>query len=69
MERDQHAEFQRYPKYISTHTLTWSVTAEIADILKGEGSISTHTLTWSVTVTSDFPQNSSRFQLTRSRGA
>ena len=33
---------------ISTHTLTWSVTWEIREILKLI-SISTHTLTWSVT--------------------
>ena len=33
---------------ISTHTLTWSVTAS-EDYCKGRHCISTHTLTWSVT--------------------
>ena len=33
---------------ISTHTLTWSVTA-IGEYLRGNVKISTHTLTWSVT--------------------
>ncbi len=33
---------------ISTHTLTWSVTARII-LLSGPNPISTHTLTWSVT--------------------
>ena len=34
---------------ISTHTLTWSVTATDIGVF-GFSSISTHTLTWSVTV-------------------
>ena len=36
------------PKYISTHTLTWSVTFCVLDSLLAI-IISTHTLTWSVT--------------------
>ena len=34
---------------ISTHTLTWSVTEELADSTDSN-KISTHTLTWSVTL-------------------
>ena len=34
---------------ISTHTLTWSVTAPLPAVT-GMNTISTHTLTWSVTV-------------------
>ena len=36
--------------YISTHTLTWSVTI-VANVIYTVVEISTHTLTWSVTVT------------------
>ena len=35
---------------ISTHTLTWSVTAETS-ATQADTAISTHTLTWSVTCT------------------
>ena len=37
-----------YSKFISTHTLTWSVTSVYTDRIIKIG-ISTHTLTWSVT--------------------
>ena len=53
---------------ISTHTLTWSVTWEIREILKLI-SISTHTLTWSVTSRAHARLRRHPFQLTRSRGA
>ena len=56
MHFNSHAHVERddicyvdYPaKIISTHTLTWSVTSQLAglDVAKP---ISTHTLTWSVT--------------------
>ena len=50
VERDLPRSFQILPLlYISTHTLTWSVTA----VVENGGldrDISTHTLTWSVTV-------------------
>ncbi len=36
------------PKYISTHTLTWSVTQCMIQ-MNIQWKISTHTLTWSVT--------------------
>ena len=54
--------------WISTHTLTWSVTGTekaTNEILR----ISTHTLTWSVTKYRCHQHPSKRFQLTRSRGA
>ena len=53
---------------ISTHTLTWSVTADRGKITP-EQYISTHTLTWSVTVVSMPLKIYVIFQLTRSRGA
>ena len=37
-----------YLNDISTHTLTWSVTAPLTSVLVSSP-ISTHTLTWSVT--------------------
>ena len=48
MERDLHTTAPRIVGKISTHTLTWSVTSQLAglDVAKP---ISTHTLTWSVT--------------------
>ena len=53
---------------ISTHTLTWSVTAVIfLSCLMSV--ISTHTLTWSVTNCVIISHVNSLFQLTRSRGA
>ena len=53
---------------ISTHTLTWSVTHNIA-LIGVPSDISTHTLTWSVTCYSKNFYLFWRFQLTRSRGA
>ena len=55
-------------KYISTHTLTWSVTGNNR---RGRQriNISTHTLTWSVTSRMTKKQREELFQLTRSRGA
>ena len=48
MERDTAFNYKDYPEYISTHTLTWSVTyLSDEEILANR--ISTHTLTWSVT--------------------
>ena len=38
-----------HDNFISTHTLTWSVTCKHLTILFAFGKISTHTLTWSVT--------------------
>ena len=55
-------------KYISTHTLTWSVTNALTSSLFSSG-ISTHTLTWSVTRSVHNRQPLAQFQLTRSRGA
>ena len=54
--------------YISTHTLTWSVT-ENQPRKNVVRLISTHTLTWSVTKQFVRKQSFCRFQLTRSRGA
>ena len=53
---------------ISTHTLTWSVTKLFIHRRKAVD-ISTHTLTWSVTYYCPSSSVSSKFQLTRSRGA
>ena len=54
---------------ISTHTLTWSVTAR-TNIVRQSDIISTHTLTWSVTSMLIFwAIRLLAFQLTRSRGA
>ena len=39
--------------FISTHTLTWSVTL-VHECITGKKHISTHTLTWSVTKTSGY---------------
>ena len=68
VERD----FQPLPSLhrlsISTHTLTWSVTALSIDSLTAIN-ISTHTLTWSVTGSSILLNHNTLFQLTRSRGA
>ena len=55
--------------FISTHTLTWSVTMPFPK-QHINNSISTHTLTWSVTCNSVVTQRvDAEFQLTRSRGA
>ena len=48
VERDSPEGNYLLVKIISTHTLTWSVTAN-AYITKSGMTISTHTLTWSVT--------------------
>ena len=49
MERDGRCESRQALSRISTHTLTWSVTASRLQVLCNLF-ISTHTLTWSVTV-------------------
>ena len=48
MERDEGGHVILDPSEISTHTLTWSVTNQVADAMIA-AIISTHTLTWSVT--------------------
>ena len=68
VERDPNLSFSMYYSYISTHTLTWSVTIRNS-WLNAFFFISTHTLTWSVTLSSLTHFNSALFQLTRSRGA
>ena len=55
-------------KIISTHTLTWSVTTAVLQLVRIT-KISTHTLTWSVTCIIDKTIRFVKFQLTRSRGA
>ena len=49
VERDTVRENHRTEIRISTHTLTWSVTNQVADAMIA-ALISTHTLTWSVTM-------------------
>ena len=51
MERDISADVKTVNNFISTHTLTWSVTCYII-IIFCHFFISTHTLTWSVTSSS-----------------
>ena len=48
MERDGLTDMNGNKIFISTHTLTWSVTLKMITNGKWE-IISTHTLTWSVT--------------------
>ena len=48
VERDGQLTYRKIRRYISTHTLTWSVTS-LAVAAKTADGISTHTLTWSVT--------------------
>ena len=48
VERDVVNELKVTIVYISTHTLTWSVTMKPKSMY-GDINISTHTLTWSVT--------------------
>ena len=48
VERDVDCRQWAVQQWISTHTLTWSVTAELC-YMAAVLSISTHTLTWSVT--------------------
>ena len=49
VERDYGEWSEWYQNYISTHTLTWSVTISSAEYTPCFR-ISTHTLTWSVTL-------------------
>ena len=68
VERDGFADHRQVYLYISTHTLTWSVTVQdMATQVTAD--ISTHTLTWSVTLGYESFKNYLEFQLTRSRGA
>ena len=48
VERDDRVRKMVVEFEISTHTLTWSVTSKMQDLVAITG-ISTHTLTWSVT--------------------
>nr|DAI86490.1 MAG TPA: hypothetical protein [Caudoviricetes sp.] len=68
VERDFAFTHMHCHSFISTHTLTWSVTQgrERRIIMT---KISTHTLTWSVTYSSCRRVIFKKFQLTRSRGA
>ena len=68
VERDQALKQLTKLAGISTHTLTWSVTAADSQPLFAV-CISTHTLTWSVTRWNRRRGRWSEFQLTRSRGA
>ena len=68
MERDLSRLLFWEDEPISTHTLTWSVTDDIAD-WEEKLKISTHTLTWSVTWDDENEKWIPTFQLTRSRGA
>ena len=49
MERDEHNCLTFLTVFISTHTLTWSVTGSVYSYARLSNTISTHTLTWSVT--------------------
>ena len=68
VERDKNAYLAWLEIFISTHTLTWSVTLSCFGIGK-QWEISTHTLTWSVTCSLYDYGTHLLFQLTRSRGA
>ena len=68
MERDETTPQASEEEEISTHTLTWSVTNNVA-VATLQPTISTHTLTWSVTILQILTLRTLRFQLTRSRGA
>ena len=69
VERDGLPYSENAGKYISTHTLTWSVTRAV-DWQAVTLWISTHTLTWSVTSGLCYELwGRLWFQLTRSRGA
>ena len=68
VERDNCLLCSKINFYISTHTLTWSVTVSRQRFVLTTW-ISTHTLTWSVTVRSADVIHRNAFQLTRSRGA
>ena len=68
VERDKYLFTHVNDIFISTHTLTWSVTRTISKTLTN-AVISTHTLTWSVTGILRQQRSNWKFQLTRSRGA
>ena len=68
VERDLNNQNIKSALYISTHTLTWSVTP-VSIGSENLFNISTHTLTWSVTQLPFTLNHLLRFQLTRSRGA
>ena len=68
VERDGYQLIYHTHIYISTHTLTWSVTMN-EFYASGLTNISTHTLTWSVTCVVQISVTVQKFQLTRSRGA
>ena len=68
VERDCAVDKIGLYQWISTHTLTWSVT-DTEDNGLSFKNISTHTLTWSVTWIKNILSLSFLFQLTRSRGA
>ena len=68
VERDYHITACLSTLFISTHTLTWSVTAAVLLHFQ-RFQISTHTLTWSVTYDFNLFNVLQIFQLTRSRGA
>ena len=50
VERDVYIVRENAQLFISTHTLTWSVTCKHAIGFGPQHDISTHTLTWSVTL-------------------
>ena len=68
VERDGWGNESEEKTWISTHTLTWSVTTLYEQNLR-KAKISTHTLTWSVTIHIIPNIERGLFQLTRSRGA
>ena len=68
VERDEMPDAVENDSWISTHTLTWSVTGTNMKA-KIRKKISTHTLTWSVTCSLHSRSKPDKFQLTRSRGA
>ena len=69
VERDVFTNLDNRTIFISTHTLTWSVTVHVAFCFCWFF-ISTHTLTWSVTPERcKIGKSDIEFQLTRSRGA
>ena len=68
VERDYRSYHVTADDWISTHTLTWSVTHRTF-CMPAIRKISTHTLTWSVTGVFAIFVKFFTFQLTRSRGA
>ena len=59
VERDETVNPLELLRFISTHTLTWSVTRRYM-IFNSFSSISTHTLTWSVTPTCLYSESFAR---------